>query len=195
MTALPKHAMTVEEFLVWSEAQPKEAGRFELWDGYVIEKRGAAGSMNAERSQHWTMKLELAIALREAIKTSSMEAHVAIDGASVQLPSGRICEPDVLVYLGPKVPRDVLIVPNPVIVCEVLSPSTAKFDLSTKLEGYFALSSVQHYIVGDPDKPLLIHHARAAGMVLQTQITSDRRSKLTLEPPGLVVHLDEVLEP
>ncbi len=194
MTALPKHTMTVEEFLAWSEAQPKEAGRFELWDGQVVEKHGAAGEMNAERSQHWEMKATLYRAIHTAIKTSKIEAHVAIDGASVRLPSGRLVEPDLLVYLGPKVPRGTLIVPNPAIVCEVLSPATAKFDLSTKLDGYFGMASVQHYIVADPDKPLLIHHAREAGTVLRTQIINDRRSKLTLEQPGLVIDLDEVLE-
>ena len=41
MLSLPKHKMTVDEFLAWSEGLPKEAGRFELRDGEVIEKRGA----------------------------------------------------------------------------------------------------------------------------------------------------------
>ncbi len=56
MIALPKHKMTADEFLVWAESLPKEAGKFELWDGEVIVKHGPAGQQNAERSQHWEVK-------------------------------------------------------------------------------------------------------------------------------------------
>ena len=56
MIALPKHKMTADEFLAWAESLPKEAGKFELWDGEVIVKHGPAGQMNAERSQHWEVK-------------------------------------------------------------------------------------------------------------------------------------------
>lgn len=194
MNALPQHIMSVDEFLAWTEAQPKEAGRFELWDGQIIQKRGAAGEMNAERSQHWETKFSLAVALRKAIEEAGLMAHIALDGASVRLPNNRLVEPDVLVYLGAKVARDALIVPDPIIVCEVLSPSTAKFDLSAKLDGYFSLASVQHYLIADPDRPMLIHHARGSGDTLQTRIISDKSTSLRLDPPGLTVDLSDVLE-
>jgi CHAD domain-containing protein len=38
MIVLPKHKMTADEFLAWAETLPKEAGKFELWDGEVIVK-------------------------------------------------------------------------------------------------------------------------------------------------------------
>jgi Uma2 family endonuclease len=190
-----KHPVTAETFLAWAEAQPKEAGRFEFWDGQIIEKHGPAGSMNAERSQHWRMKFELAVALRMAIRSAGIAAHVALDGASVRLPGGRLAEPDVLVYLGPRVARDVLVVENPVIVCEILSPSTATFDLTGKREGYFARPSVQHYVVGDPDAMQVLHYARTGGLLAAPSVIRDRAVLLRLDPPGLTVDLDEVLEP
>ena len=195
MTALPKHKMTVEEFLAWSETQPKEAGRFELWDGEIIEKHGAAGTMNAQRSQHWDMKIKLYRALYDALATARIEGHVAVDGASVPMPGGRLAEPDVLVYLGPKVERDTLIVPNPIIICEVLSPGTARFDMSAKFAGYFELPGLMHYILADPDVPQLIHHARGPGSTITTQIIADRGAKLLLDPPGLAVGVSDVLKP
>ena len=112
--------MTFEEFLAWAETVPKEAGRFELWDGRVIAKKGPAGSMDAERSQHWEMKQALFQALFASVASSGIEAQVAIEGPTVKLPSGRGVEPDVLVYLGPKVQRGSLVVAEAVIVCEVL---------------------------------------------------------------------------
>jgi len=203
MNALTKQ-MSADEFLAWAEAQPKEAGRFELIHGRIVEKQGPAGTMNAERSQHWRMKFELALAVRAAVKAAGIGAHVVIDGASVRVPGpapgGRMFEPDVLVYLGPRVARDTLVVENPIIVAEILSPSTAQLDLAAKVDGYFAIPSVEHYLIGDPDAMLLIHHARgpadaSGGTALLTRVHRDRAVPLVLNPPGLTVSLDEVLEP
>lgn len=191
---IPDREMTFEEFLAWAETVPKEAGRFELWDGRVIAKRGPAGSINAERSQHWVMKAALFVALRDAVRRANFEAHAVPEGATVQFPTlGRGAEPDALVYLGPAVPRNTLIVPEPVIVCEVLSPSTAKHDMSAKLEAYFTLPSIQHYIIADPDKPLLIVHSRGAGDALTTRLIADPATSLRLDPPGLELDLAEAL--
>jgi Uma2 family endonuclease len=191
MIALPKHKMTADEFLVWAEALPKEAGRFELWDGEVIVKHGPVGQQQAERSQHWEAKGNIFSALREAIKKAGLTCFAVLDGASVRLKNERLVEPDTLVYCGAKVPRGVLEVPNPVIIVEVLSPSTSKYDMGDKLAGYFELPSVQHVIYIDPDRPLLIHHKRGTGDALETRILTSGR--LQLDPPGLDVDLVEVL--
>lgn len=186
--------MTFEEFLAWAETVPKEAGRFELWDGRVIAKRGPAGSMNAERAKHWKMKAAIYRALHDAVSASGLEAHAVPEGATVRIETqSRGVEPDALVYLGPEVAPDALVVPEPVIVCEVLSPSTAKHDMSAKLEGYFELPSVQHYIIADPDRPMLIVHSRTGGGTLSTRLVSDPAETLRLDPPGLSVSLAEVL--
>ncbi len=191
---LPDRDMTFEEFLAWAETMPKEAGRFELWDGRVVVKKGPAGSMNVERSQHWEMRGALLNALHAAAKDLGAEAHVAPQGPIVILPPGdRAVEPDGLVYTGPTVDRNSYVVPEPVIVCEVLSPSTAKHDMSAKLEGYFALPSIQHYIIADPDRPMLIVHSRAGDATFTTRLVSDPGQSLRLDPPGLTVSLVEVL--
>ena len=192
--SIPERLMTFEEFLAWYEALPKEAGRFELWDGRVIAKHGGAGSMNAERAGHARMKSRLARALEASLRAAAVQGEVLIDGVQVPLANRqRNAEPDVLLYLGVPVSNDALIVPEPVIVCEVLSPSTAKHDMSAKLEAYFTLPSVQHYIIGDPDKPLLIVHSRGTGDALTTRLVSDPAATLRLDPPGLELTLTEIL--
>ena len=45
---------------------------------------------------------------------------------------------------------------NPVIVAEVLSPSATADDHGTKLDGYFALPSVAHYLILDADRRVMI---------------------------------------
>lgn len=193
MIALPKHKMTVDEFLAWSEALPKEAGRFELWDGEVIEKRGAAGSMNAERSQHWRIKGAMYRALYDALVRSGLAGDVAVEGPTVRFSPHKAAEPDVIVYFGEPVPQSAVEVPNPAIVVEVLSPSTAKLDLSWKLEAYFTLPSVEHYLIIDPDKPLLIQHSRSTSDALVTRLHHDPAKVLRLDPPGLEIDVSEVL--
>jgi Uma2 family endonuclease len=65
----------------------------------------------------------------------------------------------------------------------VLSPSTRHIDASAKLAGYFGLDSVNHYLIIDPEKPLVIHHARGENGVFATRIARD--GSLRLDPPGL----------
>jgi Uma2 family endonuclease len=191
MIALPKHKMTADEFLAWAETLPKEAGKFELWDGEVIVKHGPVGQMNAERSQHWETKFAAGRALHDAIKRAGLPCQAAVDGPTVRFAEDKLVEPDVLVYCGEKVPRGTLEVPNPVIIVEVLSPSTGSVDMGVKLQGYFGLPSVHHYLLIDPDRPLLIHHRRGSGDAIETRIANG--ATLRLDPPGLNVDLTEIL--
>jgi len=91
------------------------------------------------------------------------------------------------VYCGEKLPESAVAVPHPVIVVEVLSPSTGHIDASAKLAGYFLLPSVRHYLIVDPDKRLVIHHARGE-TAITTRIVS--ASRLLLHPPGIDVTPD-----
>jgi Uma2 family endonuclease len=189
MIDLPKHKMTADEFLAWAEDQLPEGGKFELWDGEVILRHGPGGF--EERSEHWEAKTAMVLALHDAIKRAGLSCFVAADGPMVRLSPSKMAKPDVLVYCGPKVPRGVQEVPNPIILVEVLSPSTKRRDHGVKLQGYFTLPSLHHYLIIDPDRRLLIQHRRAASDLHGTQVVTG--SRLQLEPPGLDVDLAEVL--
>lgn len=65
--------------------------------------------------------------------------------------------------------------------------------MTAKLEGYFSLESVQHYILADPDRPLIVH-SRAADGGLTTRLVSDPAAVLRLDPPGLEVSVADALE-
>lgn len=188
MIAVPQHRMTAEEFLVWAEAQPKEAGRFELWDGEVIVKR----LQQSEQARHWDAKAAIFMALRAAVAKAGLPCFAVPEGAGVRLSNDRVVEPDAMVYCGQRVTPDALRVPNPIIVVEVLSPSTASFDHGLKLQEYFKLDSVHHYLIIDPKGPLVIHHSRGTGDAFLTRIVSS--PSLRLEPPGLDVDLSEIFE-
>jgi Uma2 family endonuclease len=190
MIALPKHKLTADEFLAWVEDLPSEAGKFELWDGEVVVRHGP-GFEEGELAQHWDGKGAMFVALREAIARAGLPCFAAVDGPMVRLSPNRMARPDVLVYCGPRVARRTREVPNPVILVEVLSPSTEKRDHGVKLRGYFTLSSLFHYLIIDPDRALVIHHMRGPRDAVSTEIVTGPR--LQLDPPGLDVCLTEAL--
>jgi Uma2 family endonuclease len=112
------------------------------------------------------------------------------DGMTVRIDDSTAHEPDALVYCGLELPASVLEVPAPIIVVEVLSPSTRRIDASLKLAGYFRVPSVAHYLIVDPDQPLIIHHARGTQDTILTHIV--REGTIKLDPPGLELVLGEV---
>jgi len=95
-----------------------------------------------------------------------------------------------LVYCGTKLVPTAVEVPAPVVIVEVLSPSTRRIDTSDKLAGYFRVPSVAHYLIVDPDKPLVIHHARGSGDTILTHVVT--QGTIDLDPPGLAVPLADI---
>ena len=180
MNALPQTRLTVNDFLAWSESQP---GRYELVDGVVVAQA-------AERASHAEMKLAVCVALRDAIAKRGAPCHVLPDGMAVRVNKSTVYEPDALVYCGPKLPPDALLLENPMILVEVASPSTWRNDVTHKLSGYFSLASVVHYLIVYPDELLVIHHRRIEDGKILTSIL--REGAVTLDPPGLEFALAEL---
>lgn len=172
--------MSADEYLAWSEHAP---GRYELFGGEVVAQA-------AERAAHAKVKGETFVALRSAIRRSGVPCRAFPDGMAVRVDSSTVYEPDAQVHCGPELPPDALLVLNPVIVVEVISPSTGRNDALAKLEGYFRIPSVQHYLIVDPNKPGVIRHSRGVDETILTQIFS--RGAITLDPPGPTIEIDEI---
>jgi Uma2 family endonuclease len=85
-------------------------------------------------------------------------------------------EPAALVVCPAPADLNTLEIPNPVIVVEVLSPSTAADDHGVKLDGYFSLGSVNHYLILDPDRRVMIHHRRAHAGAIETRVLREGQS-------------------
>jgi Uma2 family endonuclease len=173
MKAERQRRMTVDQFLAWAEARE---GRYELFDGVVY-------TISPERAGHAEVKLAVAKVLGGAIARAEVACWVLPDGMTVRVDRHTAHEPDALVYCGPKLPSSAVEVPEPVVVVEVLSPSTRHVDASAKLAGYFRLSSVRHYLIVDPEQRLVIHHARGEGDGIDTRVV--RRGTVRLDPPGI----------
>jgi Uma2 family endonuclease len=180
MSVVVKEKMSADEFLVWAEVQE---GRWELHDGVLV-------AMSPERVAHVRTKGEALLALKAAIARANAPCEALPDGAAVRINQRTVFEPDALVYCGPRLPPDAIEVPNPVIVVEVLSPTTAARDHGAKLTGYFSLPSLAHYLILDPERRVLIHHKRGQGDVIETRILTE--GLVRLDPPGLEAPVAEI---
>ena len=174
--------MTVDEYLAWGEGRE---GRFELRDGVVV-------AMSPERLAHLETKGGVFLALSHAIRKAKLPCRVLPDGATVRISEGAAFEPDAMVRCGPRLSPQTIEFNDPLIVVEVLSPSTEGYDLGAKLEGYFSLPSVQHYLILDADRRKVIHHKRGAGDVIETRILA--AGPLRLDPPGLDLTVESLFE-
>jgi Uma2 family endonuclease len=91
--------------------------------------------------------------------------------------------PDGLVHCGILLPPNAFKLNDPIIVVEVLSPSSLARDSGAKLVDYFRLPSVRHYLIDRTEDRVVVHHARGDDGVLATRISHD--GPLLLYPPGI----------
>jgi Uma2 family endonuclease len=175
--------MTVDEFLPWAEGKE---GRWELHDGDPV-------MMAPERVAHNRSKLRAATALQDALAAAGLSCEVFTDGLTIKLDARTSYEPDASVVCGASLSGDAIAIDNPMIVVEVLSPSTAAIDHGRKLSGYFSLPSVQHYLILDPERRVVIHHKRGASDAIETRVLTDGVARL--DPPGFDVAVEALFPP
>ena len=174
--------LTVDEFLAWCKDQ---SGRYELHDGAVI-------AMSPERVGHAATKGRIFIALSEAVRAAKLPCHVLPDGVAVHISDRKWYEPDALVYCGDEAAADDIKIDAPIVVVEVVSPSSAKLDTQLKLTGYFAVESIQHYVILLIEEKRLIHHQRQGDDTILTRLIS--AGSLRLEPPGIEINVAELFK-
>jgi Uma2 family endonuclease len=85
-----------------------------------------------------------------------------------------------------------VILDAPLIVVEITSPSSERDDTGEKLVEYFSVASIHHYLIVNPVKKVVIHHARGqGGGNISTHIASS--GVIDLTPPGMTVPVGELL--
>ena len=176
--------LTVPEYLAWADAQ-SERPRTELIDGQIVQ-------MASQLAIHARLTGRAFTALSDALAESGLAGEVFNAGMLVPISATSAFEPDTLLYLGAPISDRQLTVPTPVVIVEVLSPTTAHIDRGVKLTGYFTLPSVAHYLILDPETMSVTRHTRAAdGAVVATTHTG---GPLILDPPGLTLDLDRIMK-
>ena len=167
---------TADAFIEWAREQPR--GRYELAGGEVV-------AMAPERAGHARVKLSAVNAVAASLKAANLPCEAMVDGMAVRIDEHTVYEPDVLVRCGARTPDDVVVISDPIILVEVVSPSSRAIDSGAKLTGYFRLPSLRHYLVVNIDGRAVTHHQRCAAGDIATRILRD--GALVLDPPGATV--------
>ena len=175
MNVALRRALTVPEYLARVDTQA-EGQRTELINGRVV-------AMSPERADHNRTKARVYSTLAAAVRSAGLACEVFTDGMTVPIDLHTAYEPDAVIHCGEPIPPNQMTVPAPIVVVEVLSPSTAHTDTSAKLVGYFKVPSVHHYLVVDPDARTVVHHARSPDGAIEARTFATGR--LSLDTPAM----------
>ncbi len=113
------------------------------------------------------------------------------DGSLVRIDGGNVLSPDVFVQCGP-FDREAHQFDAPVVVAEILSPTTETDDRNRKWRLYRRLPSLRHYLLVSQDERRLEHYAKAGDIWRYEDLAGGER--LVLDALGIEVPLDEVYE-
>jgi Uma2 family endonuclease len=142
--------MTLAEFLAWEERQEQ---RFEF-DGFQPV------AMTGGTDTHEAIGGTLRALLREGLHGKPCRVR----GPTMKIEVvGRIRYPDAFVYCKPVAPSE-QIIREPVVVFEILSPSTSRIDRIAKLREYQATDSIQRYVILEQDSIAATIFAREGGL-------------------------------
>ncbi len=160
----------LDDFLAWERGQEL---RYEF-DGDRIT------AMTGGTLEHSAIATNLVEALRRRLKAPCR----AFRGDVKIVAAGNVRYPDALVSCS-TAERGADIVPDPVVVFEVLSPSTASVDRVTKNQEYRATPSIQRYVMLEQTRIAATVFARSGDNWIGTVITGDA----TLDMPEIGIEL------
>lgn len=162
--------------------------RHELINGEMIAMAG--GTTN-----HNLVTGNLYLCLRLALKSQNFRVFIENVRLFVEL-HGMFTYPDVMVipgavnYYG----STQTTVTNPSLIMEVLSPSTRDYDQGQKFEFYRSLSSLQEYILVDPERVYIMLYGRQNDGSWLLSIREDLAGELVLSSVGVKLAIAEIYE-
>ena len=140
---------TADEFIAWALEQP--TGRFELDNGTVV-------AMAPERVNHSRAKLNVMIALRDAVGARGLTCEAMPDGASVRVNDRTVYGPDAVVRCGPPLPGDAVEMGTRHAVAVVSHPEPG---IAQAKSCKLCLAAERgRYLIVDTDKRVVIDHHR-----------------------------------
>ncbi len=150
MSIALRQPWTREQFFAWAEAQE---GRYEF-DGFQPVAM-VGGTIN-----HSQITLNIQAALRQRLRGTrcrplGQDAGVATVGRAVRYP-------DAVVSCS-KIDGLSRLLPDPVVIFEVLSESTGRVDRVTKVREYAAIPSLRRYVIVEAVNPGLLVLERTDG--------------------------------
>lgn len=134
-------SMTKAEFLSWVQRQER---RYEFVDGRAMMHPGSI-------HRHALLATRFVVTLSSRLDADQWSISTAEFGVDV---GGNIRYPDVLVARA-DIEATALATDKPVLIAEILSPSSVGTDMTAKLAEYTSLPSLLAYAVASQDEPIV----------------------------------------
>src|ERR1044072_3853651 len=183
---VPQHYYSLEEYFALEDASD---ARFEYWDGNIVCMSGGSRA-------HGTISSNLVVAL-----------GISLRGGRCRVFTGdmAVYTPTLLPYRYPDASaacgelkfehikgHGALV--NPVVVVEVLSPSTAPLDEGPKLAAYQAIPTLREYLLVSQDEPRVTHYTQLESGSWESRDVTGLDASLELEPVGCALRLSDIYD-
>ena len=136
---VPMHKLSLAEYLAWENDQ---AGRNEFWRGEVFAMVGG-------KRGHGRVIANLMRHLGNHLDNTPCQAFS--ENMKVQVGQDAVLYPDVFVTCDREFSANQSVFTAPILIIEVLSPSTQAYDRSQKFAIYRQVESLREYALIDPD--------------------------------------------
>lgn len=187
MTALPKKdRYTLEEYL---ELDKNSEEKYEYFDGQVFAMAGGS-------PDHVRISVNVCSALIQKLGGGACEAFNS--DMRIKVPAAFPYRyPDVSAVCGEPIFEEVLgqqMLVNPILIVEVLSPSTAAYDLGEKFTAYQSIESFREYLLVSQSRPHVIHYIRQSkGKWLRSEVDG-LDNEIALESLKVTLALREIYQ-
>ena len=185
---------TPEEFLAFDRAAP-EGEKYEFLDGKIVPWNGDWQSMAGASTSHNRITGH-AVCLFCIQQLRGKPCEPFGSDHRVQAPGGNYVFPDIFVACEPELlDKEFDTITNPVVVFEVLSPSTAKKDRTTKFRRYQRIATLRDYVLIEQEFMAIYHHSRAEdGQHWWLRVLSLPDEELVLDSIECHLPLSEIYE-
>jgi Uma2 family endonuclease len=183
--AQPKQFLTPEEYL---EIEREAETRSEYLDGEMFAMTGGSYFHNVILGN-------LVGELRQKLKGRS--CTVCPNDQRVRVPeTGLYTYPDIVVICGDPLFEDEAVdtLLNPLLIVEVLSPTTEAYDRGKKFEGYRTIPTLAEYVLVSQHKPLVEQYLRQDDQHWLLTATSGRERSISLASIQCELGLAEIYD-
>ncbi len=183
---LPQHYYTLEEYFALEDASD---ARFEYWDGDIICMSGGSRA-------HGTISSNVHYALAAGVRGGQCRAFTG-DQAVYTPTLLPYRYPDASVVCGEpeyknKKGHDALV--NPVVVVEVMSPSTATLDEGPKFVAYQAVPTLRDFLLVSQDEPHVTHYTRLESGAWERRDVTDLDALIELQSTDCALKLRDIYD-
>jgi len=186
MAALPTRKYTLEEYI---ELDENSEEKHEYFNGEVFAMSGGS-------ADHARISGNVYSAIQQKLSGQSCEAFNS--DMRLKVPAAFPYRyPDASVVCGEPAfeeTRGQQMLVNPILIVEVLSPSTAAYDLGEKFTAYQSIETFREFVLISQERPHVIHHVyQAKNKWLRSEIEG-LDSELTLESINVTLTLREIYQ-